>query len=84
MSEKYIWIVSGATGQYSDYSEWNVAAFKSKEKADKFCQDCQIEADKVKDSGYEERDNFTHKHDPQFYMDYQGTSYSVEMVEIRD
>jgi len=34
-----IWIVQASSGQYDDYSTWNVKAFLSKEKADKWIED---------------------------------------------
>ncbi len=34
-----IWIVQASSGQYDDYCTWNVKAFTSKEKADKWIED---------------------------------------------
>lgn len=33
-----IWIVQASSGQYDDYNTWNVKAFTSKEKADKWVE----------------------------------------------
>lgn len=37
-----IWIVQASSGQYDDCSTWNVKAFTSKEKADKWIEDNKI------------------------------------------
>ena len=39
----YVWVVVGETGQYSDYTEWNVAGFETEQLAEEFknlCQPC--------------------------------------------
>jgi len=78
-----VWIVVGETGQYSDYSEWNVAAFTTEELANHFRDLCQNEADKANGSkDYEIRAGFKHAYDTQFYCDYNGTKYRVAMVEV--
>lgn len=79
-----IWIVQGSTGEWSDRSEWNVKAFKDKEKAQElinlletayqqFPQDVQ---------GYtrpDKQQKRLHKTmgeiDPGFREDYTGTHY---------
>jgi hypothetical protein len=79
-----VWIVVGETGEYSDYSEWNVAAFTTEELANHFRDLCQGEADKVSErkKDYTFRRGFKHAYDTQFACDYTGTSYRVEMVEV--
>ena len=73
----------GETGEYSDYSEWNVVAFTSEALASQFRDMCQVEADKVNGSDdYRLRHGFKHAYDTQFYCDYTGTKYRVEMVEV--
>ena len=79
-----VWIVVGETGEYSDYSEWNVAGFTSEEIAERFKDLCQNEADKVNGKDYKIRNGFRHAYDSQFYCDYTGTLYRVEMVEVFD
>ena len=78
---KYIWVVSGSTGAYSDRVEWNVCAFGSEAEADKFNNLCQVEADKFNYDCC--RDDYGHKYDPQFQLDYTGTSYYTGVVELR-
>lgn len=78
----YVWVVVGETGQYSDYTEWNVAGFETEQLAEEFKNLCQVEADKVNGQGWEVRDGFRHKYDTQFYCDYTGTRYLVAMVEV--
>lgn len=77
-----VWIVVGETGQYSDHSEWNVAGFTTEALATHFRDLCQNEADKVNGKDYTLRRGFKHAYDTQFYCDYTGTFYRVDMVEV--
>ena len=78
-----VWIVVGETGTYSDYSEWNVAAFATQELANHFCNLCQIEADKVNGSkDYKIGEGFKHAYDTQFAYDHTNTCYRLEMVKV--
>jgi hypothetical protein len=77
-----VWIVVGETGEYSDYSEWNVAAFTTEELAGDFRNLCQGEADKVNGKDCKLRDGFKSAYDTQYYCNYTGTTYRVEMVEV--
>ena len=84
-----VWIVAGETGEYSDYSDWNVAAFHTEEMAESFKDLCQNEADKANKikygstgDGYASRSGSKHSYDTQFYCNYTGTDYRVELVEI--
>ena len=79
-----VWIVVGETGEYSDYSEWNVAGFHTEEMAESFKDLCQNEANKVnkRKADYAFRRGFKHAYDTQFHCDYTGTDYRVELVEI--
>jgi hypothetical protein len=77
-----VWIVVGETGEYSDHSEWNVAGFTSEALATHFRDLCQNEADKVNGKDYTLRRGFKHAYDTQYYCDYTGTGYRVEMVEV--
>ena len=78
---KYIWVVSGATGCYSDRFEWNVCAFSNEAEAVAFENLCQVEADKFTYNCH--CDKLDHKYDPHFALDYPGTSYYTKMVELR-
>jgi hypothetical protein len=76
-----IWVVSGSTGCYSDRIEWIVCAFTNETEAREFENLCQVEADKFE---YDcSRCDYGHKYDQRFKLDYTGTSYYTEMVELR-
>lgn len=93
-----IYIVEGRTGQYEDKSSWIVGAFKDKNKATTFADDCNKEAQRI--------EKFLHKHDMQpcqiyciedeklekeakhkydsdFQMDTNGTRYRMYSVEMK-
>lgn len=77
-----VWIVVGETGVYSDYSEWNVAAYPNEEEANKHRDAAQAEAEKVNGKDYTIRNGFKNAYDSQFASNYTGTHYRVEMVEL--
>lgn len=79
-----VWVVVGETGEYSDYSEWNVAAFTDERQAEAFKDACQREAEKVNGKHCEIRNGFRHAYDTQFHCEYSGTSYRVDMVQVFD
>ena len=87
MSET-IYLVSGSTGEYSDRRDWVVRAFRSKENAQGFVVTCENFVQKHwpdGDKSYYEHP-FSCKHeggpDPSVHMDYTGTEYSIEEVEL--
>ena len=80
-----VWVVVGETGEYSDYSEWNVAAFTTETEAIRFKEECEREVFRISDGTKGNprlREGFRHSYDTQFHMDYTGTSYRVDMVEV--
>jgi len=81
-----IWSVYGTTGEYSDWTMWEVRAFGSETEANEFAGACN---DWVKERGmhaddptsdYYERDEAKHPLDPNFSCDYTGTEYSVHKI----
>ena len=80
-----VWVVVGETGEYSDYSEWNVAAFTTESEAINFKEECERETSRISGGTKNSprlREGFRHAYDTQFHMDYTGTSYRVDMVEV--
>jgi hypothetical protein len=91
-----IWVVEGATGEYSDHMEWPVKAFTKEEYARLYVDLCTTEYRRIKilreSKGmdyysYERMDEklrqqLIHKYDPGFKEDYTGTVYSCYSVEI--
>jgi hypothetical protein len=80
-----VYVVMGSTGEYSDRTEWPVKAFRDEARAKEFVIDCDREANRIQvehDRGIRIRQ--THKHDPDFRMDYTGTSYFLYEVELDD
>ena len=97
MDDLKIYVVFGATGEYSDRSEWNVVALHSKEAAEKYAEACMTEAQRIvsyndefgksyRDYKYDSVESpewIKHKFDPQFYCDYTDrTNYSVSEVPL--
>jgi hypothetical protein len=86
-----IYVVMGSTGEYSDHDEWMVKAFTSEVAAQRFVQECDLEAKRI-DAVVEAagwyftyvRDNPAAQSacDPRFRRDYTGTTYSYESVEL--
>lgn len=81
----------GTTGEYSDRSEWMAKAFKTAEKAEEHIKILDI---KMQEFGavrgyiaWKELQAISAKmneYDPKFIMDYTGTSYYYEEVELED
>jgi hypothetical protein len=85
--QKHVWILIGCTGEYSDYREWNAKAFSTKEETDRIRALAQEYADKIyaqkKDNGtFYYHDGCDNPHDPDMIMDYNGTTYRIEMLEL--
>lgn len=85
-----VYIVSGNTGEYSDYRSWEVGAFMSREKADaecarlnQWCKDNSLHRSQEKRLN-PKRDDFKPEADARFQCDYNGTEYVVVEVELRD
>ena len=55
-----VWVVVGETGECSDYSEWNVAAFTDEKQAEAFKDTCQREAEKVNGKDYKIQTGLRH------------------------
>ena len=87
-----IYVVCGASGEWSDRTEWLAVAFKSEEEAIahvKACKDMLQQFDQ-NNCGYmrddAERDALEKAMlplDPNFYEDYNGTYYFIKQVELR-
>lgn len=89
-----IYVVIGMTGEYSDRTEWMVRAYTNKEAAQavvveytKKAKELEVRCRLPKDNPlYFNRysaDLLRQQHpDPQFQMDYTGTEYYYEEVEL--
>lgn len=87
--DKIIYVVRGSTGEYSDRYEWIVKAFTDKVTAQWFVNDCSaIARDEFANAEENEEGFFSYKVyselDPKFSMDYTGTNYYLEEVELQD
>lgn len=80
----HLWIVTGSTGEYSDRCEWTLCAYRTAEEANRHVELAQAEADRIERTR-ENRYNSgePNKYDSRMQMDYTGTSYHCEMVELR-
>lgn len=83
-----IWVVFGSTGEYSDHSEWMVAAYTTKEAAEKHAEKCRQWYDDK--GGVEMRQHYwkadaeKNPHDPNMSVDYTGTTWAVFPLTLRD
>lgn len=81
-----IYIVFGATGEYSDHREWVVKAYTKKEAAEEMVTKCTEEGNRIK-SKYGVGWNWNHadvphKYDPGFHWDYSGFNYYIVECEL--
>jgi len=77
------YLVSGTCGEYSDYRIWQVKAFLSKNKADKFCavlNEWCITNDADESRVYDIKCPY----DPNIMTDCTGTKYLVQETELDD
>lgn len=94
MSNK-IYIVFGATGEYSDHKEWPVKAFRSQEKAQAFViqltKEARVMLAKYNNSPsyWQHGKDFSRSepferppNDPDFDCDYSGVNYYIEETTL--
>lgn len=83
--KRHVWLVVGETGEYSDHRSWIVRGYRTEEEAVAHKDACQAASDYLKrkyPGRSQEAEREGNPHDIQFYCDYNGTDYSVEMVEV--
>ena len=80
----------GSTGEYSDHTEWLVAAYYSKEKARELVINAGNRANELF-SQFSQYGRFSHnipakanKFDPGMQMDYTGVRYYINETEVKD
>lgn len=81
-----IYIVFGGTGEYSDHQTWMVKAFRDEDQAKALVENASWAAnaiDAVRENRYDSP-NGANPYDPDMYMDYTGTSYYIESVELEE
>jgi len=83
-----IYIVSGSTGEYSDRSEWLVAAYTDRAVAQKHVDDSEEwfrvnipQLGKWPHYGYEDREK-KNPYDPKMSVDYTGAHWFLQEVEL--
>lgn len=85
-----VWLLFGVTGEYSDRSEWVVRAYASEADAKADCAALNTIAKDINagELGWSEREEAVAErltpHDANASMDYTGTHYSVEGVDVVD
>jgi hypothetical protein len=86
-----IYLVRGMTGEYEDLTEWTVKAFRTKRVATKYAEAATKVAKEIIrkcEAGELERWDIEYgklnPYDPKGAMDYTGTTYSVEEVELEE
>lgn len=96
METRYIYTVSGVTGEYADRHDWQFAAFLSEEKAKIFLSHCQQEyQDALAQFNGDVRElhrqadrkspkDFGITTDPYCHIDYTGTEYYITKIPLLD
>jgi hypothetical protein len=85
-----IYVVIGTTGEYSDRSEWLVSAYYSEDDAKQHVLRADEYAKTIMSSmahnSYDERMEARKNNplDPSFDMDYTGTNYAYQELELKD
>ena len=79
------YILSGQTGEYSDYRSWTVATYFDRSAAE---AECKRLNDWCEANGLSKDNGWIHSHptpegDPNFRCAYTGTQYVVEETEFR-
>lgn len=88
MSENFLYLVQGSTGEYSDHTEWNVAAYTDPEQAERHRDLAQkwskCDPDEETRLSWDERDEITKNapYDPNLYITYTGVRYYVDKVPL--
>jgi hypothetical protein len=78
-----VWVVEGATGEYSDHTEWPVRAFTDEQAANVFCERVSARARELQQQ-YKSRYNIpegANELDPDMYIDYTGVNYRVYPID---
>jgi len=80
-----IYVVYGGTGQYENYTEWLVCAFKNEEEAKKYRFQCQTRANELIE---EYKDSWdipygVNQYDPDMQVDCDSVSYNYYTVDLR-
>ncbi len=72
------WVVTGETGEYADFTCWNVIVTSTEDSANKYAEECQNIANRIIKRGGKGK----HKLDPMFHADYNGTAYRVKPIRF--
>ena len=79
----------GETGEWDQYSKWQVLAYLDREKAEEYAAKANIRAKEIHSlimfAVEEELDipDLENEYDPHMYMDYDGTSYFIVEVPLQ-
>lgn len=80
----HLWLVIGSTGEYAGRCEWTLCAYRTEEEAKRHVELAQADADRIertRENKYSSGE--PNKYDSRMQMDYTGTRYHHEMVELR-
>lgn len=72
-------IVFGKTGEYEDYTEWEVAAYSDEKEAKRHCEKLNEAV-----TGKTDRDRFTTPLDPYCRIEYTGIRYEIQTLPISE
>jgi hypothetical protein len=84
----FTYLVVGSTGEYSDHSQWNVAAYTTRGQAEEHCRQLEelVAETRAEVSTWEGRDQVREqvrkRLDPACAIDYNGAVYVVEEVPL--
>lgn len=81
-----IYIVCGMTGEYSDSFDWNVCAYTDKNIAEEHARKAMLRGKEIQKSNqrYYRPKHGENQFDVEMSMDYTGTEYTVNEVDLLD
>lgn len=80
--KRMAYVLWGTTGEFSDRSEWVVAVYLDKERAEEHQRLAEKVVEGKQNLDWEEKDNLRSLFDPNVQVDYNGTRYYIVEVPL--
>lgn len=80
MTPEIIYVVRGCAGEYDDFREWSVKAFRSEASARDLVTKAQARAKELTSSDL--ANGKKNEHDPNMSLSYTGASYFIEKLKL--
>lgn len=79
-----VYVVVGETGEYSDFHTWDVVSYADRSQAEFHLAALQEVTKGCEDWDYDRQSEFKTTLDPFVDMDYNGVTYSIEVIKMFD